>query len=90
MSELLANLWNGTLAPARHFDENSEEMQHLENLIARHSKTMEQLLLEAQKPCWENYQLCTEEHSSLMAEQAFCSGFCLGIKLAAEAFLSKN
>ncbi|MBR7147011.1 MAG: hypothetical protein IKD11_04745 [Oscillospiraceae bacterium] len=87
MSELLLALWNGTLAPVRHLSENDEELRHLEELIARHEKTMAQLLCEAQTPCLENYRLCMEEHSSLMAEQAFCSGFCLGLKLSAEAFL---
>ncbi len=85
MAQTLAALWNGNLAPVRHLGKNNKEILHLEDLIKRNVELLEQQLGDAQKKRWETYFMCVEEYFSLMTEQAFCDGFCLGTKLTAEA-----
>ncbi len=85
MVQTLAALWNGNLAPARHLSENNGELRCLEELIKRNAELLETQLSDAQKKRWESYFMCIEEYFSLMTEQAFCDGFCLGTKLTTEA-----
>ncbi len=84
---LLAELWNGNIAPVRHLGENSEEIRHLRKLIESNCKKLENGLDEAQKSRWETYQLCVEEYLSLIAEDAFCCGAAVGARLLAEMLL---
>lgn len=84
MSKTLSELWNGNLAPAQDLGKNNEDIQHLRELMASNGEALEKDLNEAQKKRWENYSLCAEEYVSLMVEEVFCSGACLGAKIAAE------
>lgn len=85
MVQTLAALWNGNLSPVRHLGENNAELRHLEELIKRNTDLLEAQLNDMQKNRWESYFMCIEEYLSLMTEQAFCDGFCLGTKLTTEA-----
>ncbi len=87
MREMLADLWNGNLAPVRDLGRNNEEIQHLKGLIASNGEKLEKTLSDAQKKHWENYILCIEECFSLMVEEAFCDGVHLGTKLTIEALI---
>ena len=85
MTKMIAQLWSGNLEPARHSGKNNAEIQELENLMQRNLEKLENNLTEHQKKIFENYNNCLSEYIILTAEQAFCDGYCVGTKLAAEA-----
>ncbi len=81
----LADLWNGTLKPACRLGETNREIKHLEQLLQRNSKQLTALFNANQAERWEVLSDCMDEYLSLLCEQAFCDGFCLGAKITAES-----
>ena len=58
-------------------------------LINQNLDKLEKVLDKKSKEVFTSYRDCMEEYAYLYGEQAFCDGFCLGVKLAAEALLAK-
>lgn len=83
---LIANLWNGNLEPISSFGKNSNEMKELERLILRSSERLDEMLEEKQKKVVKNLTDLLSEYQLISNEQAFCDGFCLGVRLFSEAF----
>ena len=85
MTNTIANLWNGNLEPIRYLGQNSKEIKQLENLLERNQEKLEETLTEISKKLFEKYNDCMNEYILLTTEQAFCDGFCLGVKIISEA-----
>ena len=84
---MIKRLWNGTIEPAQTVGNGDCEIQRLERLILRNSDALESVLSADARAVFEAYQDCVNEHETLMAEQAFGDGFCLGVRLVAEGLL---
>ncbi len=90
MANTILQLWNGSLAPIRHLGQNNSEMKQLERLIQRNLDSLEESIGEKSKALLEKYSNCLNEYLIVMSGQAFCDGFCLGAKIAAEALLESD
>ena len=86
---IIADLWNGNLAPVKKLGRDDPELQKLIDLIGRNGKRLETLFSKEQLELFGKYNDCTDEYWSLMAEKAFCEGFSFGIRFMAEAFAEK-
>lgn len=86
----IAQLWNGEIEPVLHLGKNDTEIKKLEELIRINFEKLEKSLDDPLKERLENYRDCLDEYTVLISEQAFCSGFCLGTRLTAEAFTAEN
>ncbi len=87
MSELLSQLWCGELSPSHSCGQENEELRQLSELAARNLARAKNGLNDEQARWLERYSDALTEHRALLAEQAFCDGFRLGIQLAAQALL---
>ncbi|MGM9574386.1 MAG: DUF6809 family protein [Oscillospiraceae bacterium] len=85
MTKTIAQLWNGELEPVRYSGLNNPEIKQLEALTQRNGERLEESLDEKAKELLERYNDCIKEYMTVLNEQSFCDGFCLGTKLAAEA-----
>lgn len=85
MTRTIAEHWRGNLAPIEYLGLNSSEMKQLENLMHRHIEMLEEMLTEKEKTVYEKYRDCVDDYVFAVAEQAFCDGFCLGVRIMAEA-----
>lgn len=87
MSELLSRLWCGELCPVHSCGQGNEDLKQLEALAARNLARAKNGLNDEQTRWLERYSDALTEHRALLAEQAFCDGFRLGMQLAAQALL---
>ena len=85
MTKTIAELWSGNLDPIRYLGKNNPEVKHLEDLMQRNLDRLEENMNEKAKDIMERYNDCLSEYLTLNTEQAFCDGFCLGMKIAVEA-----
>ena len=89
MTNTIADLWNGSLEPKGCSKTNYFEIKDLDMLINQNLDKLEKVLDKKSKEVFTSYRDGMEEYAYLYGEQAFCDGFCLGVKLAAEALLAK-
>ena len=87
MTNTIETLWNGNIDPTRQFGRGNPEIRKLEQLMRRHLDQLEVSLSEKQAEAFEKYQDCDGEYYMLSCQQAFCDGFCMGMKLCAEALV---
>lgn len=85
MAQTISDLWNGSIAPCAHCGCNDPEANHLLRLIERNREALRKELPARQADLFQKYIDCSEEYLLRMLELAFCEGFCLGSKLAAES-----
>ena len=85
MKNAIINLWHGNIYPARFLGKDHAEIKQLENLIEENKKDLEENLGEKPKEIFEKYKACINEYLTLICEEAFCNGYCLGTKLVVEA-----
>lgn len=85
MTNTIVRLWHGDLEPVSSSGTNDPELKELEHLLQRNGERLEEYLDEKGKALFEKYFDCVEEYISVLCEQAFCNGFCLGTKITAEA-----
>ncbi len=89
MTKTIATLGNGNIDPIRYLGENNYEIKRLEKLKERNSEKLEKILDEPPAQIFEAYTDCINEYTSLIAEEAFCDGFCLGTKITAKALCNR-
>ena len=87
MTQTMKDLWNGNIAPCEHCGAHDGELNHLLNLMERNRENLWGGLLPEQAEIFQKYLDCADEYLLRMLESAFCDGFALGSKLAAEALL---
>ena len=85
---IIADLWNGRLEPIRNLGNNNEEIKHLEDLLQRNIEDLEKLENKENEKIFSKFNDNVTEYTTLIAEQAFCDGFSLGVKFIAEALLA--
>lgn len=85
MTNTIVRLWHGDLEPVSSSGTNDPELKELERLLQRNGERLEEYLDEKGKALFEKYYNCVEEYISVLCEQAFSNGFCLGTKITAEA-----
>ena len=82
MTNTIIRLWHGELEPSSYTGMNDPELMQLERLLQRNGNRLEECLDEKGKALFEKYFNCIEEYITVLCEQSFCNGFCLGTKLA--------
>ena len=90
MTNTIIRLWHGELEPSSYTGMNDPELRQLERLLQRNGERLEEYLDEKRKALFEKYFNCIEEYITVLCEQSFCNGFCLGTRLAAEALLTQE
>ena len=85
MLKTIAELWNGALEPIRYLGVNNSQIKQLDKLIQSNSERLKENLSETAKEIFKKYDDCITEYISILSEQAFCEGFCLGTKITSEA-----
>ena len=86
MSRIIEELWYSNICRSEQSDHNATKGQELLRLIATNREKLCDGLTEAQKDRLECYDDCVAELNGLDERDAFAFGFCLGLRLAAEAF----
>ena len=87
MTNTIAQMWYGNIDPAQTFGMNDPEMRRLESLLSKNQDKLEQSIGEKDKELLEKYIDCVYEYVCTNCRQAFCSGYCMGAKLTAEALI---
>lgn len=90
MTNTIADLWNGSLEPKGCSKTNYFEIKDLDMLINQNLDKLEKVLDKKSKEVFTSYRDCMEEYAYLYGEQAFCDGFCLGVKLARRRYSPKR
>lgn len=84
MTQTIADLWNGNVAPCEHCGSHDPQANHLIGLMEQNRETLREGLTPAQAAVFHNYIECSETYLLRMMELAFCDGFRLGSKLSME------
>ena len=87
MKSTIVDLWNGEIAPCEHCGSHDPRLNQLLGLREKHSAALRRDLTPEQKVDFQKYNDYSEDYLFRMMELAFCEGFSLGGKLAAEALL---
>ena len=90
MTQIIADLWNGSIAPCENCGSQDPEIHHLVGLMEKNRADLTSGLTAAQKEALQKYLDCSEEYLLRMQEQAFCDGFCLAGRLLSEIFSEHN
>lgn len=85
MSKTIRKLWNGELDPIRYLGLYNTEIKHLESLVHGNFEKLKSACDQISIEVLETYKDCVDEYVLLIAQQSFCDGFSLGVKLIAEA-----
>lgn len=87
MHQTIIELWRGNIAPYEHCGSRDEEATQLLELMEQNREVLCKGLTAAQAEIFHRYISCADDYLLRMTEIAFCDGFCLGGKLAAEALI---
>ena len=90
MTKTIRELWYGEVNPSYHAGHSREDMKQLEDLMRRNLEKVNGYLQQEAKEWMDKYCHCADEHEALLAEQAFSDGFCLGVRLMAEAMVQEE
>lgn len=85
MSQTIAQLYRGQLEPKSVLGNGNVELKRAEILIENNYKKLKENLNEETNVILEKYSDHIKEYVMLINEQAFCDGFCLGMKILSEA-----
>lgn len=89
MLSTISELWSGIIEPGRPQQIIETKIKHALFLTEKQSEAHRESLNEAQRDSFDKYCDYKEEYSIMLSEQAFCDGFSLGLRLAAEAFTNR-
>lgn len=85
MRSMVEELWFSNICRSEQEEDKSETKALLELLSTNREKLCE-TLTDAQKERLSRYDDCVDELGGLRERDAFAFGFCLGMRMAAEAF----
>ncbi len=85
MNTTISQLYRGELEPKNYIGNGNVELRRTEILIKNNFDRLKENLNENEKEILEKYRCLIDEYIFLMSEQAFCDGFCLGMRISAEA-----
>ena len=85
MSNTISQLYRGELEPKNILGNGNIELRRMEILIENNFNRLKETLNENETEILEKYSSLIDEYIFLLSEQAFCDGFCLGMRISAEA-----
>ena len=85
MSSTISQLYHGKLEPKNILGNGNVELRRTEILIKNNFDRLKNTLNENETKLLEKYCGLIDEYIFLISEQAFCDGFCLGMRISAEA-----
>ena len=85
MNNTISQLYRGELEPKKYIGNGNIELREIENFIKNNFDKLKESLNENETEILEKYSDLIDEYVFLMLEQAFCDGFCLGMRISAEA-----
>lgn len=85
MKKTILNLWNGDVIPVERSGGDNEIIKSEVGKIEKTVNTIEKLLDQEQLTLLHDLINHYENYMSMVAEQAFCDGFCYAYRLSAEA-----
>lgn len=77
----------GSLGRGQYFGVGNPQMKQQWHFMHDDLEKLEQTLSEEQRKLLEKYSATLDHYFVTVSEQAFCDGFCMGTKLAAEALV---
>ena len=83
MTNIISELWYGNIDPSLHLGENNTELKRAEKIFYKNIEKIENTSND--KELIEKIYDSLNEYLSLMCEQAFYNGFCIGTKISAQA-----
>ena len=83
MTNIISELWYGNIDPSLHLGENNTELKRAEKIFYKNIEKIENTSND--KELIEKIYDSLYEYLSLMCEQAFHNGFCIGTKISAQA-----
>lgn len=89
MGNLLKELWYGNISPID-TNGNTKETKEVSQLLAKNGVKVEEFLGKEGREFFDKYRECSAEYESLISEEAFICGFCLGMRFLAEAFFESD
>ncbi|MBQ5840326.1 MAG: hypothetical protein IIW40_00040 [Clostridia bacterium] len=90
MAKTIHKLWYGEIDPLYLAGHGRADIKRLEELMRRNLEKVDGYLQTEEREWMEKYCHCAGEHETLLAEQAFSDGFCLGVRLMAEAMADEG
>ncbi len=88
MRKTIEKLWNGDIDGIENFGKNDTALKEIEIQAYSSFEKLEKLLdaeqLMALEKCFSSFEKCLSE----TRKSAFCDGYCLGVRMTAEALLS--
>ena len=88
MNNIIKELWHGNIIPQEDSRTNSKEMKELLGYMARHHEDLEKTFTEEQKEIFEKFKANQAELNGIDEATSFAIGFKIGLRLAAEAFVT--
>ncbi|MBR6787805.1 MAG: hypothetical protein IKM26_07770 [Clostridia bacterium] len=85
MTKTIAQIWKGTLDPARYSGADQPAVRELADCLEQDAEELAKELTEEAKEQFRCYCDRMNDYIALINEQAFCDGFCLGAKIVTEA-----
>ena len=90
MSNIIIDLRNGNLEPTNNFGKNNTKLQSYELKVQEKYEILFKSLNGDNQKLLENYVSIADKYQIMCEEQSFHDGFCLGMKIAAEAFMGSE
>ena len=85
MSNTISQLYRGELEPKKYIGNGNIELKRTEILVKNNFDRLKETLNENEMKILEKYSGLIDEYVFFMSEQALCDGFCLGMRISAEA-----
>lgn len=85
MKNTISQLYRGELEPKNYIGNGNVELRRTEILIKNNFDKLKESLNGNEIEILEKYSELIDEYIFLISEQAFCDGFCLGMRISAEA-----
>ena len=85
MVQTISDLWYGNIAPLDHCGAHDTKAKQLAGMMEQKREKLCVEFTAEQKAAFQKYQESSDSYLIRMMELAFCDGFCLATKLAAEA-----
>ena len=81
---IIKELWHGNIVPQEDSRNNSPEMKHLMEYMARHHDDLLKSMTDEQKEIFEKFDDCWSEYISLSEVAIFAYAFKIGAQFAIE------
>ena len=84
MDSILADLWNGNIAPCETCGVGDNEDEHLVKCMSEREDALRYMLMGQQMELFDRYVRWSDMYACTISEKAFQEGFRMAIRLMAE------